>query len=133
MYKSIFKELGYRSDRDPTAEEKRIMNKWFDDYGMDIEVILEACTKSKNTKTPTVSYIDGIIENYVKNNVKTLDDIKKLEEEFNQKKQHQKNTSSNNNSIPKVKTRFHNINERFRNYTPDELEKLLKESQKGKF
>ena len=42
------------------------------------------------------------------------------------------NTKSNND-IPKVKTRFHNINERFRNYPPDELEKLLREAQKGKF
>ena len=35
--------------------------------------------------------------------------------------------------IPKVKTRFHNINERFGDYEPKELERLLKESQKDKF
>ena len=35
--------------------------------------------------------------------------------------------------IPQVKTRFHNINQTFMNYDPDELEKLLRESQKGKF
>ncbi|SCI10599.1 Uncharacterised protein [uncultured Clostridium sp.] len=35
--------------------------------------------------------------------------------------------------IPRVKTRFHNINQTFTNYSPDELEKLLMESQKGKF
>lgn len=54
----------------------------------------------------------------------------------------------NNNFIPKhnsnslqgqninsqiFKTRFHNINESFRNYDPVELEKLLLESQRGKF
>ena len=38
-----------------------------------------------------------------------------------------------NNNYPKVKTRFHNINERFNEYAPNELEKLLKESQKDKF
>lgn len=36
-------------------------------------------------------------------------------------------------STPKVKTRFHNINESFRNYTPDELVNVIKESQKDKF
>ena len=40
--------------------------------------------------------------------------------------------NKNNNNI-QVKTRFHNINETFRNYSPDELEKLLKASQEGKF
>ena len=100
---------------------------------MDIEVILEACSKSKNTSNPSISYINGIIERYKKNNVRTLDDITKLENEFSQRKQQQKSTISNNNSVPKVKTRFHNINETFRNYSPDELEKLLRESQKGKF
>ena len=44
-------------------------------------------------------------------------------------------TSINNAKcfIPQVKTRFHNINQTFMNYDPDELERLLQESQKGKF
>ena len=41
------------------------------------------------------------------------------------------NTKSNND--PKFKTRFHNINERYTEYEPDELERLLRESQKDKF
>lgn len=32
-----------------------------------------------------------------------------------------------------VKTRFHNINQTFTKYSPDELEKILQESQKNKF
>lgn len=36
-------------------------------------------------------------------------------------------------SIPQVKTRYHNINQTFTNYTPDELERLLIESQRDKF
>ena len=39
----------------------------------------------------------------------------------------------NKNSIPGVKTRFHNINQTFNKYSSDELEKILQESQKGKF
>lgn len=43
------------------------------------------------------------------------------------------NKNNNIDNTPKVKTRFHNINESFSKYTPDELEKLLQESQKNKF
>lgn len=37
-----------------------------------------------------------------------------------------------NVTIPKVKTRFHNISERYKNYEPDELEVLIKENQIAK-
>lgn len=44
------------------------------------------------------------------------------------------NNKNNKNMYYKsVKTRYHNINQTFTNYSPDELEKLLQESQKGKF
>ena len=42
------------------------------------------------------------------------------------------NKSKNNVTKP-VKTRFHNVNETFKNYGEDELEKMLLESQRGKF
>lgn len=41
--------------------------------------------------------------------------------------------AKNTNKAPAFKTRFHNINESFRNYTPEELEKLIEENQKNKF
>ncbi|SCI08940.1 Uncharacterised protein [uncultured Clostridium sp.] len=48
--------------------------------------------------------------------------------------QNSNNTSKNSKQfVPTVKTRYHNINQTFTNYEPDELEKLLQESQKGKF
>lgn len=132
IYKLIFKALGF-NNRQPSEQEKKIINTWIDKYNMDIEVILKACDNSIKVSNPSISYINGVIESYRKNNVQTLDDIDKLDEEFNQKKQKRKTTTSNNSSAPKVKTRFHNINETFRDYNPDELEQLLRESQKGKF
>lgn len=41
--------------------------------------------------------------------------------------------SNSTGSVPTVKTRFHNINQRFDKYTEEELEKLLQESQRNKF
>ena len=43
------------------------------------------------------------------------------------------NNNSNNNYGKKLKTRYHNINQTFKKYSDDELEKLLQESQKDKF
>ena len=43
IYKLIFKSLGF--NRNPGTEEKRIMDIWIDKYNMDIEVILEACSR----------------------------------------------------------------------------------------
>lgn len=44
-----------------------------------------------------------------------------------------KANSTSNKAIPTVKTSFHNINQSFNKYSPDELEKILKESQRDKF
>ena len=43
------------------------------------------------------------------------------------------NKFKNENKVPKINTRFHNVNHTFAKYSPDELEKMLLESQKGKF
>ena len=132
MYKTIFNELGF--NRLPGSEEKRIMDTWLDKYNMDIEVILSACSRAKNTSNPSISYINGIIEKWKKSNVKTLDDIKILDDEFKKKSEEKKQVFKNTKpSDPTVKTRFHNLNQTFTKYTPKELEKILKESQKNKF
>ena len=132
LYKTIFNELGFY--RPPSKSEERIMDNWFDKYNMDIEVILSACAKSKNISNPSISYINGIIEKWNNNNVKTLEDIKLLDDDYKRKSQTKKSTSTKNStSSSTVKTRFHNINQTFTKYTPEELEKLLQESQKDKF
>ena len=131
LYKTIFNELGFY--RQPSKEEERIMDVWIDKYNMDIEVILEACSKSKNVSKPSVSYINGIIEKWKDKNVKTLEDIKILDEEHKAKIEKKSTPKNSTDKVPQVKTRYHNINQTFTNYSPDELEKLLQESQKGKF
>ncbi|MGL5711854.1 MAG: DnaD domain protein [Paraclostridium sp.] len=136
MYKTIFNELGF--SRQPTRSEKELMDAWFDKYILDIELILEACSKSKNISNPSISYINGIIKSWNEKNIKTLEDLKVSEEEYKKKSEVKKaNTgghkSTHKQSAPQVKTRFHNINQTFSKYSPDELEKILQESQKGKF
>lgn len=132
MYKTVFNELGF--SRQATKAEKEIMDVWFDKYKFDIELILEACSKSKNIANPSIAYINGIVKSWNDKNIKTLEDLKTSEEEFKKQSESKKVNSKSSNSAPKqVKTRFHNINQTFTKYSPDELEKILQESQKGKF
>ncbi len=132
MYKTVFNELGF--SRQATKAEKEIMDVWFDKYNFDIELILEACSKSKNISNPSIAYINGIVKSWNDKNIKTLEDLKASEEEFKKQSESKKINSKSSNAAPKqVKTRFHNINQTFTKYSPDELEKILQESQKGKF
>ena len=132
MYKTVFNELGF--SRQPTRSEKELMDIWFDKYKFDIELILEACSKSKNISNPSISYINGIVKSWNEKNIKTLEDLAASEEEFKRKSETKKsNSGTSKGNSQKVKTRFHNINQTFNKYSSDELEKILQESQKGKF
>ena len=138
MYKTVFNELGF--SRQPTRSEKEIMDTWFDKYNFDIELVLEACAKSHNISNPSISYINGIMKSWNDKNIKTLDELKSSEEEFKKNAEAKKlntnsigSSSKQKQSTPQVKTRFHNINQTFTKYSPDELERIVLESQKDKF
>lgn len=133
IYKTIFSELGF--SRQPSKSEKDTMDSWIDKMNLDIELILEACSKSKNVSNPSIAYINGILKSWNEKNIKNLDDLRKSEEEFkSQKKSIQKTNVKQNaqaNNYPK--TKFHNFDETFTKYSPEELEKLIEQSQKDKF
>ena len=59
-------------------------------------------------------------------NIKTLEDLKQDKEDY-------KDSKKTTKEPKQVKTRFHNITDRTQNYTPEELENLLKENQAAKF
>ena len=143
IYRSVLNQLGF-SNRQPTDSEKEIIDIWIDKYNFSQELISYACSKSINTPNPSISYINGIMENWYSKDITTIEDVEKEEAEFkaskqkekeeNQKKKETKTYNYNNNTnyskdrAPKVVTRYHNsFNEHFRKYSEDELEaKLLK-------
>ena len=59
LQRKIFKELGF--SRSATEEEKRIMNKWFDEYGFDLDKIREACGKTAGIANPNINYVDAVL------------------------------------------------------------------------
>lgn len=60
QYKRILKALGFM--RNPTEEEKRIIDSWFDEMGFDMDKILEACKKTSGISNPNINYINSVLK-----------------------------------------------------------------------
>ncbi|WP_018592587.1 DnaD domain protein [Terrisporobacter glycolicus] len=90
---------------------------------------IEICAEKGNN---TFGYLKGIINNWLQKNVTSYEELKALEL---QNRFSNNSVSKNNNNIqkPYKKGAGANVNNAFAGYTPDELEKILLESQKGKF
>ncbi|MDU4844013.1 MAG: replication initiator protein A [Clostridium sp.] len=78
-------------------------------------------------------YIVSKLKGISKKDIKTISEYEADVKSYSEKTYNKKIFSNNkSDKTPKVRTRFHNINESFRNYAPDELEKVIIESQKAK-
>lgn len=117
--------------------EKRIMphttkllKAYVDKFDLDVfeQVFISASDDNVKKK---YAYLKEIFTKLESKNIKTIEQYKQDYKEFKKSK---KNNFKSNDSVKeqKVKTRFHNISERYKNYEPDELEELLTENQKSK-
>ncbi len=116
-YRKIMQAIG-QSKRDPTDKETEFMKSWLKDKDMPLELVVEACEKCimQNGK-PNFQYIDKIIENWHKEGLKTLDDVKRFEEKYRQENPIQKKQK-----IQSKQNRFVNFTQRKYDYA--EIEKL---------
>lgn len=64
LYKRVLKALGFH--RNPTEEEKRIMDTWFDDLGFDISKVLSACKKTSGISNPNINYVNTVLRAWSK-------------------------------------------------------------------
>ena len=62
LYKRVYKALGFM--RNATEEEMKIMDRWFDDMGYDIDKVLEACKKTSGISNPNINYVNKILVNW---------------------------------------------------------------------
>lgn len=99
-YNAVNKAFGL--NRSPGQVEKQYINKWLNKYGFSIELIVEACNRTiLATQKPDFKYADKIMESWFKKNIKSLQEIAKLDEE------HQKLSkarAANQSSPPKTGT-----------------------------
>lgn len=121
---SIMKAFGL-SGRNPADSEKKLINKWYQDYCFDNDIIIEACNRTiRAIHAPSFEYADSILTRWKDNHVTSLSDVEALEQSashrpmkiFNAKKSSQSTASTNKfNDFPQ------------RTYDFDMLEKQMME------
>ena len=62
LYKRVCRALGFA--RNATEEEMKIMDRWFDDMGYNIERVLEACGKTSGISNPNINYVNKVLTNW---------------------------------------------------------------------
>lgn len=66
-----------------TPVELDFINRWYDEYGFDSDIIEEACKRTILTLSkPNYSYADGILKKWNTAGVRSLSDLKKVDEGF---------------------------------------------------
>lgn len=122
-----------QANRTPTEKEEGFIKKWVWDYKLPIEIIKIACERTvANTGKVVFEYANSILESWHKANVKTAEDIAKLDEAFEANKVakiQQTSVQPIQKEAPKPKQN------RFINYTQSdwdfaELERLQREHGK---
>lgn len=115
--------LGHKGINDG---DLKIIDKWFDNYGYSMELVLKGCERSSNTSNVTVKYIDGVISSWYNKGIKTLEDIET--KDVKEKKVYK---ASNQRKAAPVKTRFHNFEQKTDRYSEEDLEKIARKKREA--
>ena len=114
------------SDRNLTPAELDFINRWYDDYGFDKEMITEACRRTVlSMGKPNFSYADGILRKWKTAGVHTLSDLKVLDAGFRAKITVPVTAKA---PAPAKTNKFNNFSQRTYNF--EELEKKLLNNDK---
>ena len=62
LYKRVMKAMGF--PRNPTEKEKRLMDAWFDEMGMSMDTVLEACDRASGIGNPNFNYLNKVLVNW---------------------------------------------------------------------
>jgi len=116
MYSRISKYLGFI--RTLTEAEMKTIDRWFDEWGFSLEMILKCLENSTKINNPNINYFDKILSEWYKNGFKTIEDLK------NDKKPEIKAKSFK--ETPKAKNKFHNFDQKNKDYSEEELEQIVR-------
>ncbi len=64
IYRRILNSLGLK--RNITDAERAMVDTWLDSYGYTVEKILDACAKAGFTQSPSIRYVNKVLENWKK-------------------------------------------------------------------
>lgn len=119
---SILNAFGIKG-RGPATSELEYIKKWTEKDGFDLEIILEACSRTVLAiHQPSFEYADKILQNWLSKKVRNLNDIHILDSAFELSKTEKKKPAVKTFSQP-APSKFRNFEER--SYDMDALTKEL--------
>lgn len=125
-YSHIMKALGMAGNLTPSPKEIEFMRKWIEVYRFSIDIIKEACQRAAmNVSQHRFSYADGILKNWHEGNIKTLEEVKALDQLHLQKQKSDSPNRINGYTTFKKQNRF--INYEQGEWDFEKLEKLERE------
>ena len=118
-YYGVMKAFGI-TGRSLVESETSYIKKWTQEYGFDLPLIREACSRTMTAiHQPSFEYTDSILTSWHKNQVHTLADVQKLDAAYSQTRK----VTVKTEDAPVKKNAFNNFNQR--SYDYDKLEELL--------
>lgn len=127
IFNMVFKALGIRQ-RMPTDAEVAFINTWSRDYGFSDELIKLACDKAILAKpgSANFTYVNGILENWHKADVRTPEDVERYDKAFISK-----NATSSLRLINNPNS-FNQFKQTSMDHELDEMEQLFLKEVNGK-
>lgn len=127
-YQKVMKSIGLEH-KGVTDGDMMMINKWFDQYGYSMELILKACEAANKVQYPTVNYIDGVISNWYEKGIRKIEDVETMDKPKEKKEKKQYRQSSG--KTVSHKTRFHNFEQRSSKYSPEDLEQIARKKREA--
>lgn len=117
-YYTVLNAFGIKG-RGPAQSEIEYVDRWTNEFHFTSDIIAEACDRTiAQTHQPNFAYANRILEEWHKNGIKHLSDVKALDLEFMKKKK-----AAPSKSKPAQTNKFNNFHQR--DYDFEELEKRL--------
>lgn len=130
-YKSTYTAIAkaFALGRPLAIVEKQFASRWLDEWHMDLAVVLDACSRTMlKLQKADFKYTEGILDNWHKNNIHTLQDVGKADEIYAQKKAGTQNKKQQDKTQAnrQDKNQFNKFQQRETSQAEvDELEKKL--------
>ena len=111
--------------RAPAASETAYIRRWNEEYGLTLDLIIEACNRTMNTiHQPNFDYTESIIKSWMDKKVKTIKDVEALDLAY-QKEKEAKKKSVPQNAGKKASSKPNKFNN-FEGRTYDDMDDLAR-------
>lgn len=112
--------------RAPATAETAYIRRWNEEYGLSLDLILEACNRTMNTiHQPNFEYTESILKNWMEKGVRHLKDIEAIDLAYQKEKEAKKKTSSSAPVSKNQKNKFNNFEGRTYEDMDDLARKLI--------